>query len=135
MLEDKTLKVDEALAHAVSVKNAMQNHNGFTSIQHVTGTLPNLPSVLVNGLPAMEEADYEIVKHQLETMYCARRAFVKEESSERIKRRLKHPVRACEVLYNNSDKVYYKRVADSKWRGPAKIIGHLATKVIVVHGS
>lgn len=33
MLEDNNLKVDEALAHAVSAKNALQNHNGFTPIQ------------------------------------------------------------------------------------------------------
>ena len=32
MLEDDKLQVDEVLAHPVSAKNALQNHNGFTPI-------------------------------------------------------------------------------------------------------
>ena len=113
----------------------MQNYNGFTPIQLVTGTLPNLPSVLINGIPGMEETNDGIMKNHFEKMYSARTAFVKAESSERIKRALKHPVRACEVMFNNGEKVYYKRVTDNRWHGPAKVLGHLATKVFVVHGS
>jgi len=48
---------------------------------------------------------------------------------------LRHPVRSCETNFVNGEKVYYKRAADNKWRGPAKVIGHLSTKVFVVHGS
>ena len=32
----------------------MQNHNGYSPIQLVLGTNPNLPSVSTNRLPAME---------------------------------------------------------------------------------
>ena len=135
MLEDDKLQVDEALAHAVSAKNALQNHNGFTPIQLVTGSLPNLPSILVNGLPALDEADNNNTKHHLERMYSARRAFMKAESSEKIKRALKHPVRACEAFFNSGERVYYKKAIDNKWRGPAKVIGHYSTKVFIVHGS
>ena len=111
-----------------------QNHNGFAPIQLVTGALPNLPSVLVSGLPALEEAESEQTKHHLERMYSARRAFVKAESSEKIKRALRHPIRACETTFENGERVYYKRAADNKWRGPAKVIGYLGTKVFIVHG-
>ena len=123
------------MRHAVSAKNSLQNYNGFAPIQFVTGALPNLPSVLVNGLPALEEAEGDRTKTQLERMYSARRAFVKAESSEKIKRALRHLVRSCETNFVNGEKVYYKRAADNKWRGPAKVIGHLSTKVFVVHGS
>ena len=42
-------------------------------------------------------------------MYVALRAFVKAESSGRIKRSLRHPVRASEEFFENGKKVYYKR--------------------------
>ena len=55
MLEESPgLKLDIALAHAVNVKNSLHNHNGFALIQLVTGTLPNLPTVINSKLTALE---------------------------------------------------------------------------------
>lgn len=101
----------------------------------MTGTLPNLPSVLVNGLPALDEADNDSTRHHLERIYSARRAFTAAESSERIKRALRHPIRSCETFFSNGETVYYKRATSNKWRGPAKVIGQHSTKVFIVHGS
>ena len=75
--EDPKMKIEVALANAISAKNSMQNHLGFTPIQLVTGTLPNVPSVLNSDLPALEEADSNVVNNHLNAMYAARRAFVK----------------------------------------------------------
>ena len=58
------------------------NHNGFAPVQLVTGQLPNLPSVLVNKIPAMEEPQSEIVLKHLNAMQAARKAFVQVENSE-----------------------------------------------------
>lgn len=70
MLEDKSLKLEETLAHAVSAMYALQNHNSCAPIQFVTSVLSDLSSVFV---------DSHNTKHHLEKMYSVRRAFVKTE--------------------------------------------------------
>ena len=50
---DPSMKLKVALAWTVNAKNSMQNHDGFSPIQLVLGTNPNLPSVSTNRLPAM----------------------------------------------------------------------------------
>ena len=107
--EDPKIKIEVALANAISAKNSRQNYLGFTLVQPVTGTLPNIPSVLNSDLPALEEADSNVVNNHLNVMYTARRAFVKSESSDKIKRALRHPVRASEEFFENGEKVVYKR--------------------------
>ena len=65
MLEGQpSLDLEIGLSNAVNAKICLMNHNGFAPVQLVTGQLPNLPSVLVNKIPAMEEPKNEIVlKH------------------------------------------------------------------------
>ena len=128
--EDPKMKIEVALANAISAKNSMQNHLGFTPIQLVTGTLPNIPSVLNSDLPALEEADSNVVNNHLNAMYAARRAFVKAEASDKIKRALKHPVRASEEFFENGEKVFYKRDDEKCWHGPGKVVGQLGTVVL-----
>ena len=136
MLEESPgLKLDIALAHAVNAKNSLHNHNGFAPIQLVTGTLPNLPTVINSKLPALETIISPELENHLSAMHSARRAFVKAESSEKIKRAIRHPVRSCEQIFQNGDKVFYKREDNPRWRGPGKVLGHLGSIVYVIHGS
>ena len=136
MLEESPgLKLDIALAHAVNAKNSLHNHNGFAPIQLVTGTLPNLPTVINSKLPALETIISPELENHLSAMHSARRAFVKAESSEKIKRVIRHPVRSCEQIFQNGDKVFYKREDNPRWRGPGKVLGHLGSIVYVIHGS
>ena len=133
--EDKTMKLEVALANAISAKNSLYNYNGFAPIQLVTGSLPNLPNVLNKALPALEEPSSTIISNSLNAMNLARKAFVQAEASEKISRALKHPVRATEENFENGEKVYYKVNSEPKWRGPGKVIGQLGTRVLVLHGS
>ena len=55
--DDPSMKLEVVLAWAINAKNSMQNHNGFSPIQLVLGTNPNLPSVSTNRLPAMENPE------------------------------------------------------------------------------
>ena len=136
MLEESPgLKLDIALAHAVNAKNSLQNHNGFAPIQLVTGTLPNLPNVLNSKLPALESTTSPELENHLSAMHSARRAFMKAESSEKIRRAIRHPVRSCEQMFQNGDKVFYKREDSPRWKGPGKVLGHLGSIVYVIHGS
>ena len=135
MEDDPHMSIETALAWAVNAKNAMLNHNGFSPYQLVYGQTPNLPSVLSNKLPALENGvNSETVARHLNALHAARRAFIKAESSERIKRALRCQVRAVEENFNQGDKVYYKRDDGSRWRGPGKVIGQDNKIVFVRHG-
>ena len=66
---------------------------------------------------------YIIVRRNLNALHDARKKFIKAESSERIKRVLRHNVRTCcEENYQNGDKAFDKRRAVKVWRGPTKIL-------------
>ena len=129
------MEIEVALANAISAKSSMQNHLGFTPIQLVTGTLPNIPSVLNSDLPALEEADSNVVNNHLNAMFSTRRTFVKTESSDKIKWALRHPVRASEEFFENGENVVYKGDEGKRWHGPGKVVGQLGTIVFVIHGS
>ena len=113
------MNINSVIGVAISAKNCLQNNKGFTPVQLVTGTLPNLPSVLHSKLPGLEELENNsTAKSHLDAMYAAREAFLKAESSERIKRALRHPIRATEKYFERGEKVFYKRDDSNRWRGP-----------------
>lgn len=135
MEEDASLDLETALAWAVNAKNAMLNHNGFSPYQLIFGQNPNLPSVMTNKLPALEShtTSEKVAKH-LNALHAARRAYIKAEASDRVKRALRHQVRAVEEVFNPGDKVYYKRDNSHRWRGPGKVLGQDNKIVFVRHG-
>ena len=65
--------------------------------------------VLNKVLPALQPAETQVVGDHIKAMHAARSAFMKAESSEKISRALRHPVRACEQYFQQGEKVYYKR--------------------------
>ena len=86
-----------------------------------------------SDLPALEEADSNVVNNHLNAMYAARRAFVKAESSDKIKRALRHPVRASEQVFENGEKVFYKRDDGKRWHGLGKVVGQLVGNCCFCH--
>ena len=111
MEDDPDMNLHVALAWAINAKNSMQNHHGFSPIQLVLGKSPNLPSVLVNDPPALEDAEVSdtVIKH-LNALQAAKRAFTKAESSERIRRALRHNVRVSEVMFQPGERVSTKEM-------------------------
>ena len=77
----------------------------------------------------------DILRKHLNTLHAARHASIKSESDERIRRALRHPVRATEVEFNQGDKVVYKRDDSNRWRGPGSIIGVDGKVAFIKHGS
>ena len=100
-------------------KNALQNHGGYSPNQLLFGTKVNLPSVITDLAPALESfTSSDIARRNFNALHDARKNFIKTESSERIKRALRHNVRThCEENYQNGDKVFYKRRAVKGWKG------------------
>ena len=125
MSEEQGYSLNTAVAWAVSAKNSLKNVYGFSPNQLVFGKNPNFPCVMNNKLPALEGVtSSKIVAENLNAMHNARKAFIKAEADEKLRRALRHQVRtSSEVKFITGDKVYYKRRSDDTWKGPAVVIG------------
>ena len=126
-----------ALAWAINAKNSLANIHGFAPVQLALGYLPSLPNVMTDKLPALEEREAaDVIMNNLECIKLARKAFVEAESSERIKRALRHNVRpSVHQKFFTGDIVYYKRKDLRKWQGPGKVIGHESSNILIKHGA
>ena len=136
VMADTNCKLDVALAWTISARNTLANHSGFSPSQLVFGQNPGLPNVFSDKLPALESvSSSEIVRSNLNALHAARQEFVKFESDERLKRALRHNVRATDSsIIENGDEVFYKRNDSPEWRGPGIVIGKDGKQVIVRHG-
>ena len=137
ILHDQNCSVELALAWAVSAKNSSSDVFGYSPNQLVFGKNPNLPSVLTDEPPALENVtSSQVVADHLNAIFAARKAFVEAESSDKLKTALGRKIRpATSVIYEVGDKVYYKRRQSDKWRGPPSITGKEKHQVFVKHGS
>ena len=125
ILEDNPeLDEEMALYWACNAKNCLQMYSGFSSYQLVFGTNPPLPSNLVNGPEALEgKTTSEIFARQLTAMHAAREAHIKAEADLKLRKGLRHQVRSSGDFKNIGDVVFFKRMEDKGWRGPAKVVG------------
>jgi len=65
------------LAWAVSAKNALQNASGYSPNQLVFGRNTNMPTVLTDLPPALENTTAsDIVRKNLEALHAARKNFI-----------------------------------------------------------
>ena len=135
-MEESKCSLETAVVWAVSAKNSLSGHQGYSPNVLVFGKNTNFPSVLTNELPAMEtKISSATVENNLKTMNSARKAFIEAECSEKIKRALKHTVRSCnDAVFENGDKVYYKRNNNPRWKGPGCVIGQDGKNVLIKHG-
>ena len=124
------------LAWANVARNSLQMWHGFSSYQLVLGRNPNLPNILSAEPPALEGVTTsEALAQHLNALHAAREAFVQSESSERIRRALRHKIRAAEEKYDNGDTVYYKREGHERWLDPAKVMFQDGKVIFLRHGS
>ena len=137
-MADSNCSPEVALSWAVHSKNSLSNVHGFSPYQLAIGYNPKLPSVLSNRPPAMEsnaECLSDAVSQHLWAMGAARKAFIESESSEKLKRALRHNLRTKNnAKFFTGDSVYYKRMDCKKWKGPGKVIGHDSQQVLIKHG-
>ena len=136
IVHDTACDLSVALAWAVSARNALSNSLGFSPNQLVFGFNPVFPNIYSNKPPANESPSVsKMVIDNLSAMQCAREEFLKKESSERLKRAMRHNVRSTNVDdLQNGDAVYYKRGDSKEWRGPGVVIGRDGKQVLVKHG-
>ena len=127
--------LEVALAWAVSAKNSLETHLGFSPNQLVFGRNPNNPACFRDKPPALEPpSGSDLVRTHLNAMHSARQAFIQNESSEKLKRALLHQVRPSGEKFCSGDVVLYRRHQDDKWRGPGVVIGQENKQILVKHG-
>ena len=123
------------LAWATVAKNSLQMWYGFSSYQLVLGKNPNLTNIMTQKLPALQGVtSNEILKTHLDALFSARRAFMRCEADEKIRRALRHQIRTSEVVSGPGNSVFYKRDGSNKWLGPGKVIFQEGKVVFVRHG-
>ena len=125
LIQDGVCSAEVAVAWSVSAKNSLSSHGGFSPNQLVFGFNPNLPSVLIDDLPALEPVTLsDSVYQNMNAMHKARCAFIEAEASERIRRALRHNTRTySNVIFENGDKVFFKRKQFKGWKGPGTVLG------------
>ena len=128
--------IEIALAWAVSARNALHNYRGFSPNQLVFGNNPVFPSVLDQSPTILEMKTHsKVVADNINAMHAARIEFIRNESSEKLRRALLNNIRDTDVNdIDMGDTVYYKRNNSDKWRGPGKVIGRDGKQVLVKHG-
>ena len=76
----------------------------------------------------------KVIAENLNAMHAARKAFVENEASDKLRRALQSKTRtATQLTYEVGDKVFYKRKSSDKWLGPARVLGSENKQVFVKH--
>ena len=133
---DSKYPFETVLGWAVSAKNTLGSVHGYSPNQLVFGRNPNLPSILIDRPPALEGVSTsQVVANNLNLIHANRKAYIECESSEKLRRALRHQIRpSLAQKYSNGDRVYYKRNESTKWMGPGTVIGWESKQVLVKHG-
>ena len=133
--EHKHTDPQTLLSWANMARNSLQMWNGFSSHQLVFGCYPKLPGVMTDSLPSLEGTTRsEVFASHLNTLHAMRKAYIETEACERIRRALRTKVRAAEQVFENGDKVYYKREGRDRWLGPGKVVFQDGKVIFVRHG-
>ena len=101
---------NKTFQHAVSVTNCCLYVPGFTPAQLAIGQNLKLPSTFHNSLPTLEGCTTSsIIAQNLNDITTSHKTFVHTETSAKVKKALKHPVRQyCVVVFKHDDNVFYK---------------------------
>ncbi len=136
IMMDTNCSIDMAIPWAISAKNSLANTYGFSPNQLVFGQEIKLPSVHHDLPPAQNTNTIPLVAKHLMALHKARQAFISQESCEKLRRALNRQTRTySDFSYQTGDNVYYKRLQQSEWHGPAKVIGRDGTQYLLKHGS
>ena len=127
--------LDVLASWACMSKNSLQMICGFSSNQLVFGVNPRLPNVMEENVAALEGSTMsEVLAKHLNILHESRKAFIRSESEERIRRALRAKIRTSEQVLVPGDKVFYKRDNQRRWLGPGSVLGQDGKIIFIRHG-
>ena len=135
LLDTPKMNPKIALAWALTAKNSHPTYGGFSSFQLVFWKQPNLPNIMTNKLPALEATTTsQSVAAHIIPIYAGRQAFAETMCDEKVRKALRHKVRAVERIYAKEEQVCFKQDGDkATWRGPGQILGKRGSMYFIVH--
>ena len=109
ILVEENPKSDEKILLALAniAKNSLQMWNGFSSYRLALEKNPNIMTEKFSALQGVTTS--EILKHHLDAMHSTRKASIKCEADEKVRRALHHPIRATEETFDPGDSVFNKK--------------------------
>ena len=135
VMNDNSCSIQIALCWALAAKNSLTNVYGFSPNQLVFGRNTNLPSVHNDLLPAQNTPTSEYIQTNLQALHTARKAFIEQESSEKLRRALNRQTRSySDNVFKNGDMVYFYRNNSKEWHGPAKVLGTDGQQCLLKNG-
>ena len=135
IIDDTKCSHEMALAWAVSAKNALSNTYGYSPMQIAIGYSPNLPNVLTDKAPALDNvSNNNVIISHLQALHSARREYVKAESSAMIRKALRSKTRNHRKFFLTGDLVYVSRPNSKVRLGPYKVLGQDGSLVFLRNG-
>ncbi|CAE7239520.1 RE1 [Symbiodinium natans] len=131
-----------AIAAVSSAKNGLARSGGYSPVQHVFGSTPNLPEDLLDGPHANRPGDEPIIddKHAREVAIrtAARAAFHVVQTDDRVRRALAGRARVQDRAPEPGEQVFFYRKAKNakrgSWLGPGTVIGPEGNNLWVTRG-
>ena len=130
------IDLEQAVAWSCAAKNSLTTVYGFSPFQLVFGRQPNLPNILEEPPNTLEEKSVsKALEDNMTAMHACRTAFVKSMNCSKLKLALRTKIRTADYEYKHGQWVYYKRLKDNTWLGPAKVVFQDGKLIMIRHGS
>ncbi len=130
------MPLETAVAWASAAKNSLTTVYGFSPFQLVFGRQPNLPSIIDEPPNTLEEKSVsKALEDNMTAMHACREAFIKSLNCSKLKMALRSKIRTADYNYHHGQWVYYKRLKDNTWLGPAKVVFQDNKQIMIRHGS
>ena len=134
MDDDKSLKLEEALEHALWARNMEIGRHGLSPYQVVYGKSPVLPGI-TEGTPMTDSliTQADAVRLHFQRQETARAELRKYDSSRRLKEALKARLQPYfDVKYEEGDLIIFQDGND-QWNGPAEVKTMDSKTLFVIH--
>ena len=124
LIEDPSLDPRVALSWVTHAANSLQNVYGCVPFQLVFGKIPKHPSLAEDNPGANEtlaNSQTQWAKHY-RAMIAAREHYIAAETDPALRETLKRQLLTEPTAVNKGDWIYYRRIRDKHWKGPAKLV-------------
>ena len=133
-IENKHVRTNTALCHALNAKNALLDYHGYSPFMRVYGRQGiSIPGIEHDNVTIQDEW----VKKQFEGIQKVREAYLQADSDERIRAALKRKADTYHPpIPLGTDVLFYRdgQKCEKGWNGPGKVIDRTGSDYTIKHG-